>query len=126
MRPTGGVFLKAMAAGILGSGVRIGAGMSAVSAWSGAQTNSILNQARPADRTMLKVVKVEPFILRLRRDSKQNLSGTSYMMCRVETEEGIVGWGEGTNFPRVATIATEIEMIKPLVIGQSAWDIEKR
>jgi galactonate dehydratase len=118
-------FLKAMAAGILGSGVRIGAGISAVSAWTGAQTNSILNQARPADRSAMKVVKIEPFILRLRRDSKRNLSGTSYMMCRVETEEGIVGWGEGTNFPRVATIATEIEMIKPLVIGQSAWDIEK-
>jgi galactonate dehydratase len=118
-------FLKTIAAGILGSGVRIGAGISAVSSWTGAQTNSILNQARPADRSMLKVVKIEPFILRLRRDSKQNLSGTSYMMCRVETDEGIVGWGEGTNFPRVATIATEIEMIKPLLIGQSAWDIEK-
>ena len=118
-------FLKTMAAGILGSGVRIGAGISAVSTWTGAQTNSILNQARPADRSMLKVVKIEPFILRLHRDPKRNLSGTSYMMCRVETDEGIVGWGEGTNFPRVATIATEIEMIKPLVIGQSAWDIEK-
>ena len=59
---------------------------------------------------MLKVVKVEPFILRVRRDPKGNLTGNAYMMCRVETEEGIVGWGEGTNFPKVATIATEIEM----------------
>ena len=32
-------FLKQVAAGILGSGVRIGAGISAVSAWTGAQTN---------------------------------------------------------------------------------------
>ena len=118
-------FLRQMAAGVLGSGVRIGAGMSAVSAWTGAQTNSVLNQARPADRSMLKVVKVEPFMLRVRRDPRGNLTGTSYMMCRVETDEGIVGWGEGTNFPKVATIATEIEMVKPLVIGRSAWDIEK-
>jgi hypothetical protein len=71
-------FLKEMAAGILGSGMRIGVGMSTVSAWTGAQTNSILNQARPADQSMLKVVKVEPFILRVRRDAKGNLSGTSY------------------------------------------------
>ena len=105
--------------------MRIGAGMSAVSGWTGAQTNSVLNHARPADGSMLKIVKVEPFILRVRRDPKGNPTGNAYMMCRVETEEGIVGWGEGTNFPKVATIATEIEMIKPLVIGQSAWDIEK-
>src|ERR1700751_5982310 len=100
-----------MAAGILGTGVRIGAGISAVSAWTGAQTNSVLNQARPADRSMLKIVKVQPFILRVRRDPKGNLTGTSYMMCRIETDEGIVGWGEGTNFPGVATIATEIAML---------------
>jgi galactonate dehydratase len=114
-----------VAAGILGSGVRIGAGMSAVSAWTGAQTNSILNQMRAADRSLLKVVKVEPFVLRIHRNHEGNLTGTSYLMCRVQTEEGIVGWGEGTNSPKVATIATEIEMIKPLVIGQSAWNIEK-
>jgi len=118
-------FLKQMAAGILGTGVRIGAGLSAVSAWTGAQTNSVLNQAQAADGSRLKIAKVEPFMLRVRRDSQGNLTGNSYMMCRVETEDGIVGWGEGTNFPKVATIATEIEMVKPLVIGQSAWDIEK-
>jgi galactonate dehydratase len=46
-------------------------------------------------------------------------------MCRIETDEGIVGWGEGTNFPKVEPIATEIEVNKSSVIGQSAWDIEK-
>ena len=47
------------------------------------------------------------------------------MLCRIETTDGIVGWGEGTNFPKVAPIAAEIEMNRPLVVGQSAWDIEK-
>jgi galactonate dehydratase len=46
-------------------------------------------------------------------------------MVRIETEEGIVGWGEGTNWPKVATVATEIEMDKDAVVGASAWDIEK-
>ena len=118
-------FLGKVAAGILGSSVRIGLGASAVSAWTGAQTNSVLNQARAADSGQLKIAKVQPYIMRVHRDSKGNLSGAYYLMCRVETDEGIVGWGEGTNFPKVATIATEIEMIKPWVIGKSAWDIEK-
>ncbi len=119
-------FLQTVAAGVLGErAVRIGAGLSAVSAWTGAHTNSVLAQARPDDASEIKVAKVEPFILRVRRDAKGDLTGTYYLMCRVETAEGLVGWGEGTNFPKVATIATEIDMIKPYVIGQSAWNIEK-
>src|SRR5574340_886268 len=114
-------FLQTMAAGILGTGVRVGAGLSAVSAWTGAQTNSVLNHARGADRSPLRIRKVDPCILRLRLRDHEGY----YLMCRIQTEEGLVGWGEGTNFPKVATIATEIEMLKPFVIGQSAWDIEK-
>ena len=44
-------FLSRVAAGILGTGaVPIGRGTSAVSAWTGRSANSVLNQARPADR----------------------------------------------------------------------------
>lgn len=114
-----------MASGLLGGGVTVGTGLSAVNAWSGQDTNSVLNQARPDDGGQLKIVKVEPFIMRMRRDAKGNQIGMAYMTCRIETDEGIVGWGEGTNFPGVATIAAEINVIKPYVIGQSAWDIEK-
>ena len=47
-------------------------------------------------------------------------------MVGIETEEEIVGWGgKGTNWPKVATVATEIEMDKDAVVGASAWDIEK-
>lgn len=118
-------FLKKMARGVLGTGVAVGTGMSSISAWTGSDTNSILNQARAADGDQLKIVKVEPFILRMRRNAKGEQTGMAYMCCRVETEEGLVGWGEGTNFPGVATIATELEVIKPFVLNQSAWDIEK-
>jgi len=118
-------FLQTVAAGILGAGVKVGQGASAISAWTGLQTNSVLNQARPADRARLKVVKVEPHIMQMHRDEAGRLRGNYYLLCRIETEEGIVGWGEGTNFPKVAPIATEILMIRPYVAGQSAWDIEK-
>ena len=125
-------FLSSMAAGMLGTGVMIGRGPSAVSAWTGAGTNSILNQARPLDsRSQLKIVKIEPLILRLKNPAgdpqSRNPSAAwnrHYMLCRVETEEGLVGWGEGTDFPRVATVATEIDLLKSYVIGQSAFDIE--
>jgi galactonate dehydratase len=118
-------FLTKVAAGALGSGVAVGTGVSAVSAWTGAQTNSVVNQARPADNDMLKIAKVEPFIMQTSRDAQGKLTGTPYLFCRLETTEGIVGWGEGTNFQKEATIATEIEMVKPWVIGQSAYDIER-
>jgi galactonate dehydratase len=120
-------FLAKVATGFFGAGaaVKIGRGNSAISAWTGAETNSLLNQARPQDKGQLKIVKVEPMIMRFRRDDQGRLSGNYCLVCRVETAEGIVGWGEGTNFPKVATIATEIEMVRPQVIGQSAWDIEK-
>ncbi len=125
-------FLTAMAAGILGSQVKIGGGTSAVSAWTGLETNSILNQARPRDaKSALKIVKVEPLILRLKNPAGDPLSrnpsaewNRHYMLCRVETEEGLVGWGEGTDFPRVATVATEIDLLKSYVIGRSAFDTE--
>ena len=117
-----------MAAGILGtSAVTIGKGTSAVSAWTGQNTNSVLNQARPAagGADDLRIVRVEPRIVRFMKNAQGQLTGNFCLLCRVETAGGIVGWGEGTNFPKVATIATEIEMIRPLVIGQSAWNIEK-
>lgn len=126
-------FLTAMAAGILGGGLlEIGRGTSAISAWTGVETNSILNQARPLEGAgTLKIVKVEPLILRLKNPAGDPLSrnpsaawNRHYLLCRVETEEGLVGWGEGTNFPRVASAAVEIDLLKSYVLGQSAWNIE--
>jgi hypothetical protein len=121
-------FLSTLATGLFGvsAAVKIGRGDSAVSAWTGADTNSLLNQARPKEKGQLKIVKVEPMIMRFRRSEQGSLGGNYCLMCRIETDEGVVGWGEGTNFPKVATIATEIEMVKPLVLGKSAWDIERR
>ena len=114
-------FLATIAAGALGTAVEIGPGVSQVSAWTGRHVNSVLNQVRSSTAGALTIRKVEPHILRIAQRGRAGY----YLMCRIETEDGIVGWGEGTNFPKVATIATEIEMIKPMVAGRSAWDIEK-
>ena len=70
------------------------------------------------DAATLKIRKVEPFVVRInaRRD----------LVCaRVETEEGIHGWGEGTTPPNVEPVVAQIRSLAKLVIGQRAWDIEK-
>jgi L-alanine-DL-glutamate epimerase-like enolase superfamily enzyme len=118
-------FLRKMAAGLLGGGaIAIGPGVSAVSAWTGEQTNSVLNQAR-SDSSPLKIKSVTPMILQLQRDSLTELRDVHFLLCRIQTEDGITGWGDGSSWGNVAPIYTEIERAAPAVVGQSAWNIER-
>jgi galactonate dehydratase len=73
--------------------------------------------ARQADSS-LKIVKVEPILLTGLRGS------APWVFVRVETADGLVGWGEGTNYPGVRPIATAVTTLSSVVIGRSAWDIE--
>jgi hypothetical protein len=89
IKPARRNFLKSVAAGILGA--------SAVSAWTGAQTNSVLNQAR-TDSSLLKIKSVTPVILQLQRDSLTELKGVHFLLCRIQTDDGITGWGDGSSW----------------------------
>ncbi|MGH9661413.1 MAG: mandelate racemase/muconate lactonizing enzyme family protein, partial [Bryobacteraceae bacterium] len=73
---------------------------------------------RAADPATLKIRRVEPVVIRIgsRRD---------VVCCRVETAEGIHGWGEGTTPPTVDAVVAQIRSLAKLVTGESAWDIEK-
>ena len=73
--------------------------------------------ARQADAS-LKIVKIEPILLTGLRGS------APWVFVRVETADGYVGWGEGTNYPGVRPIATAVSTLSSVVIGRSAWDIE--
>jgi len=118
-------FLKSVAAGILGgSAISVGPGASAVNAWTGMQTNSVLNQAR-SDSSPLKIKSITPMILQLQRDSLTELKDVHFLLCRIQTEDGITGWGDGSSWGNVAPIYTEIERAAPYVVGQSAWNIER-
>jgi galactonate dehydratase len=67
----------------------------------------------------LKISKVEPVLL-------TGVRGYGpWLFVRIETVDGIVGWGEGTNFPGVQPIATAVKNLSHVVIGEQAWDIEK-
>ncbi|MFN0123436.1 MAG: mandelate racemase/muconate lactonizing enzyme family protein [Blastocatellia bacterium] len=99
-------FLKNASLGLTGSLLAGGAGPGALLAQA-AQDNS------------LKITKVEPVLL-------TGVRGYApWVFVRVETADGFVGWGEGTNFPGVQPIATAIENLRPVIMGQSAWDIER-
>jgi galactonate dehydratase len=75
-------------------------------------------QTRARVETPLKIRKVEPVLIRIgrRRD---------IVCCRIETEDGIHGWGEGTTPPNVQPVLAQIRSLAPLLAGQSAWDIER-
>jgi galactonate dehydratase len=67
----------------------------------------------------LRIVKVEPHLL-------TGVRGYGpWLFVRVETADGFVGWGEGTNFPGVQPIAAAVRNLSDVVVGASAWDIER-
>jgi galactonate dehydratase len=66
----------------------------------------------------LEITKVEPVLLTGVRGA------APWVFVRVETRDGIVGWGEGTNYPGVRPIASAVTTLSSVVVGRSAWDIE--
>jgi galactonate dehydratase len=66
----------------------------------------------------LKIRSVVPHVLRI--------GNRSDIVCaRVETEDGLHGWGEGTTPPTVWPVVSTIRALEPLIKGESAWNIEK-
>lgn len=70
------------------------------------------------DPATLKIKRVDAYALKI--GSKRDI-----VCARIETEEGIHGWGEGTTPPNVAPVVAQIRSFSKLLVGQSAWDIEK-
>ena len=66
----------------------------------------------------LRIRRIDPYVLRI--GSRANI-----VCARVETEEGLYGWGEGTAPTVVQPIVGHIEELKKVVVGASAWEIEK-
>lgn len=76
---------------------------------------SYAQESKPSDS--LRITKVEPYVIRLGQRG-------GYPCCRIETAEGIHGWGEGTTPPTTPAVITQIRECGKLLIGKSAWDIE--
>ena len=56
---------------------------------------------------------------RVRRD------GVSAVLVRLETEEGLVGWGECCPGPDVESIRAVVQAAEPILRGRNPWDAEK-
>ena len=74
--------------------------------------------AQLRDNSPLKVTRVEPYLVRIG-------DRTTYPMVRVETADGLYGWGEGTTPPSSPAVLTQIRESGKLILNQSAWDVEK-
>ena len=82
----------------------------------GASAFPLLAQLR--DSSPLKITRVEPYLVRIG-------DRTSYPLARVETADGLYGWGEGTTPPSSPAVLTQIRECGKLILSESAWDVEK-
>jgi galactonate dehydratase len=101
-------------------------------------------ESRKSDQ--LTITKVEPYVVRLpapsggggRAGGPAGRAGGpaggrgggggegagGYPCVRIETAEGIHGWGEGTTPPTTPAVLTQIRESGKRLMGKSAWDIE--
>jgi galactonate dehydratase len=89
---------------------------AAAGASIGASVFPLLAQSR--DNSPLKITKVEPYLVRIG-------DRTSYPLARVETADGLYGWGEGTTPPSSPAVLSQIRECGKLILNESAWDVEK-
>jgi galactonate dehydratase len=69
-------------------------------------------------RAPLTIRRVDAHVIRIG-------ARTNIVCARIETAEGLHGWGEGTTPPNVAPVVAQIRSFRDLLTGQSAWDIER-
>jgi len=77
------------------------------------KTNALLITAGLA----LKIKKVEPILC---QGGCRN-----WVFVKVTTDEGVTGWGDGTDWFGEPTIANFIEHLAPEVVGEDAFNIER-
>ena len=82
----------------------------------GASAFPLLAQMR--DNSPLKITRVEPYLVRIG-------DRTAYPLARVETADGLYGWGEGTTPPSSPAVLTQIRECGKLILNESAWNVEK-
>ena len=89
--------------------------LAAVAAPGLARTDA---RADATARARLEIARVDPHVIRI--GSRRNI-----VLCRVETTDGLHGWGEGTSPPNVAPVVAQIRSLGELVKGERAWDTER-
>ena len=78
----------------------------------------------------MKIVRVEPILIKVpfqpqsRSGGRLALQGMDTLLVRVDTDDGLTGWGEAFGFRLCTTTWTAIEtLVAPLCIGRDPTDI---
>jgi galactonate dehydratase len=87
-------------------------------AWGLAFASGLPALAQLRDSSPLRIARIDPYVLRIG-------SRSNHVCARVETEDGLHGWGEGTTPPSHSAVVAQIRECGKVIVGESAWDIEK-
>lgn len=77
----------------------------------------------------MKVVAIEPTIVNVPYRHREVSSvvardGVTSVVVRVETDDGVVGWGEACSGADAASVAAAIRAMRPLIVGRDPWNHE--
>ena len=67
----------------------------------------------------MKITDVKPFVM------WGEQAGRNWVFIKVETDEGVYGWGEGSLVNQTLTIAEAVKQVAPQIVGQDPGNIER-
>ena len=78
----------------------------------------------------MKIAQLDSFIVSVPYRWRENSArvrrdGVSAVLVRLETDEGLVGWGECCPGPDVESIRAVVQAAEPILRGRNPWDAEK-
>lgn len=77
----------------------------------------------------MKIAKIEPIIVSVPYQEKEyssrvNRGGVTDVLVRMETDDGLVGWGESCSGANVESIYEAVKAAGSIVVGRNPWNTE--
>ena len=77
----------------------------------------------------MQIGKLEYFIVSVPYRWRENSArvrrdGVTAVLVRLETDDGLVGWGESCPGPNVESIREAVVAAKPILMGRDPWNAE--
>jgi len=82
-----------------------------------------------AELAIMRITHIEPIIVSIpyrqaERSTRVHREGVTDVLVRVETDAGIVGWGESCSGANVESICEAVKAAIPIVVGRNPWHTE--
>jgi L-alanine-DL-glutamate epimerase-like enolase superfamily enzyme len=93
--------------------------------------DAVIGGNEQGERRMSRIKSVEPIVLKIPFDDGSAGTGImpvkwtslDYVLVRVETDDGLVGWGDAFAYFCASAVAAVVrDMVAPIVVGQDAGD----